>query len=383
MSDIGKRDVLGHAILPMSSFDQARSFYTTDSLQVMQSNLDQGKGATSATEIVEPYADFLNREVVHASRITCFDAADAASAFRYMQSGKHIGKIVIRMPEDPAGLPTATSLATPEFSALEKFGGVIQLALALKDSELHDMSYEDWQCPLAPKVHGTWNLHQALSSTPLDFFIMVGSNAGIHGSPSQANYAAANTFFVGLAKYRHSLGPTAEIGYVSRQSKLQRYFDSLGVRYVHEQDLLNVVHLLIKHSEDPALLQNSALLDYPNMDSTTKTKGETADEELTNFISKIHASPAMLDQPEAVEFIIRKIDTSLMPMDLKRSGVPDLTKLALFPIDSLVAIELRAWARNRLNVEVEHIEISSVETVKGFSQLIIDLVREKLRVLAE
>lgn len=63
------------------------------------------------------YADFLDREVVHTNRITCFDAADAPSAFRHLQSGKHIGKIVIRIPEDPANLPTATSLATPEFSS--------------------------------------------------------------------------------------------------------------------------------------------------------------------------------------------------------------------------------------------------------------------------
>ncbi|RAK88399.1 KR-domain-containing protein [Aspergillus costaricaensis CBS 115574] len=240
-----------------------------------------------------------------------------------------------------------------------KIGGVIQLALALKDSVLHEMSYEDWQCLLAPKVHGTWNLHQALGSTPLEFFLMFGSNAGIYGLPSQANYAAANTFLVGLAKYRHSLGqpasvldlgPIAEIGYVSRQPKLQRDFDNLGVRYVREQDLLNVVHLLIKHSKDPALLQNFAVQDphhlslgaiysnpslhdmfgsystLKNMDSTTKTKDETSDEELTDFISKIHASPAMLDQPEAAVFIIRKIGTSLMPMDLKRGGVPDLTR---------------------------------------------------------
>lgn len=48
MFDIGKRDVLGHSILPLNSFDQARSFYTTDLLQVMQSNLEQGKGATPA-----------------------------------------------------------------------------------------------------------------------------------------------------------------------------------------------------------------------------------------------------------------------------------------------------------------------------------------------
>lgn len=38
---------------------------------------------------------------------TIYEATDIISAFRYMQTGKHMGKIIIKMPEDPAELPVA------------------------------------------------------------------------------------------------------------------------------------------------------------------------------------------------------------------------------------------------------------------------------------
>ena len=39
--------------------------------------------------------------------ITTFEAGNIHEAFRYMQKGQHIGKIVIKFPEDPDDLPTA------------------------------------------------------------------------------------------------------------------------------------------------------------------------------------------------------------------------------------------------------------------------------------
>jgi hypothetical protein len=40
--------------------------------------------------------------------ITVFEAKDIQEAFRYMQKGQHMGKIVVRYPENPNDLPTAT-----------------------------------------------------------------------------------------------------------------------------------------------------------------------------------------------------------------------------------------------------------------------------------
>ena len=68
------------------------------------------------------------------------------------------------------------------------------------------MSYTAWQESLNPKTLGTWNLHSLLPFESLDFFILLSSIAGIFGSPSQANYAAGNTFLDELAHYRNAKG---------------------------------------------------------------------------------------------------------------------------------------------------------------------------------
>jgi len=39
--------------------------------------------------------------------MTVFEAADVHNAFRFLQKGQHLGKIVIRFPENPDNLPTA------------------------------------------------------------------------------------------------------------------------------------------------------------------------------------------------------------------------------------------------------------------------------------
>lgn len=40
--------------------------------------------------------------------VTVFDAMEVEKAFRYMQKDIHIGKVLIKMPEDPATIPAAS-----------------------------------------------------------------------------------------------------------------------------------------------------------------------------------------------------------------------------------------------------------------------------------
>lgn len=70
------------------------------------------------------------------------------------------------------------------------------------------MSYEDWTQGLAPKVQGSWNLHEALPKG-MDFFILLSSVCGVFGNGGQSNYAAGNTFQDALAQYRVTLGEKA------------------------------------------------------------------------------------------------------------------------------------------------------------------------------
>jgi hypothetical protein len=58
--------------------------------------------------------------------ITAFDAENVHEAFRFMQKGQHIGKIVIRFPENANDLPTAPSreklLLKPDVSYFQPGG---------------------------------------------------------------------------------------------------------------------------------------------------------------------------------------------------------------------------------------------------------------------
>ena len=73
----------------------------------------------------------------------------------------------------------------------------------------------------APKVAGSWWLHEATAHLDLDWWLTFSSAASLFGSPGQGAYAAANSWVDGLVAYRRSRGlpaiginwgPWAEVG---------------------------------------------------------------------------------------------------------------------------------------------------------------------------
>ncbi|NEO38510.1 MAG: type I polyketide synthase [Moorea sp. SIOASIH] len=90
--------------------------------------------------------------------------------------------------------------------SLPTLKGVIHAAGVLDDATLQQMSWEHFTKVMAPKVRGTWHLHQFTQDLPLDFFVCFSSMASLIGSPGQGNYAAANAFMDALAHYRRGRG---------------------------------------------------------------------------------------------------------------------------------------------------------------------------------
>ncbi|KAK6074977.1 polyketide synthase [Seiridium cupressi] len=81
--------------------------------------------------------------------------------------------------------------------------------MVLKDVLLEKMTFEDYGEVICSKVDGSWNLHKALTDTPVDFFVVLSSVVGIVGNRVQTAYAAANTFLDALARHRLSRGLAA------------------------------------------------------------------------------------------------------------------------------------------------------------------------------
>ncbi|KAE8155307.1 hypothetical protein BDV25DRAFT_135054 [Aspergillus avenaceus] len=97
--ELGKRDFLGHGNLEMDPFAGNRSFIGIDLLEVFAEDPHIIKDI-----FMQMLGYFKERKATPIKPVHIFDAVDVVKAFRHMQTGQHMGKIVIRMPEDPSTL---------------------------------------------------------------------------------------------------------------------------------------------------------------------------------------------------------------------------------------------------------------------------------------
>lgn len=116
--------------------------------------------------------------------------------------------------------------------------GVVHTAGVLDDGMLRNQTHKRFSKVMAPKVKGTWNLHQLTKEMPLDFFVCFSSMTSVLGALGQGNYAAANTFIDALCHHRQALGlpatsinwgPWASSGMATRlDANLQNRWEAIG-----------------------------------------------------------------------------------------------------------------------------------------------------------
>ncbi|GLY16345.1 hypothetical protein Kisp01_33600 [Kineosporia sp. NBRC 101677] len=82
--------------------------------------------------------------------------------------------------------------------------GVVHTAGLVEDGTLTSLSAGHLGRVFAPKVSGTWNLHELAGD--LDLFVVFSSMAGMLGDAGQANYAAANHFADAVVELRRAQG---------------------------------------------------------------------------------------------------------------------------------------------------------------------------------
>lgn len=96
MIEIGKRDLLGRAQLAMSPFLANRSYIGVDIATLPSIEPDWVQQQLVAI------VDLYNQGIVHPIRpITTFPANKVEDAFRHLQKGQHIGKLVVQFSDSP------------------------------------------------------------------------------------------------------------------------------------------------------------------------------------------------------------------------------------------------------------------------------------------
>jgi aryl carrier-like protein len=282
-----------------------------------------------------------------------------------------------------------------------------------------EMTLEDWEVAVSPKVKGTLNLHEVFKSERLDFFVLLSSLNGIFGSSGQANYAAGNTFLDAFVQFRRRQGLPAsvidvgvidDIGYVSRNTSVLEHFRSISAYMIGERLLLDAVQLAIAHSTSLPISKDSftnpsqiaiglgstlplanpnnrfpwrrdaRLSLYRNIENDTASSQGPTNEKLQQFLSAIATEPSRLYEDSSLGLLTQEIGLRLFSFLLQPEEDLDVKmSLSTIGVDSLVSIELRNWWRRTLNLEISVLEILNAGSIEELGKVALQGLRERYR----
>ncbi|XP_044716041.1 polyketide synthase dehydratase domain-containing protein [Hirsutella rhossiliensis] len=355
-------------------------------------------------------------DVDHIRPIVSYDISNIESAFREMQRGSHIGKLVLRITSDsqaPVIPPKPATLRLRPDATYLLVGGLGGLgrAQALFMADLfHKMSYRQWATATKPKIQGSWNLHQLLPDG-LDFFVLLSSLAGIVGSISQANYAAGNTYQDALVHYRRSKGLAAQsidlgviggIGYIHEHQDVAARMNDFGLKFFHLLQCAlastgdgknSLPRQLLVGACSGGIMQAAQKTNPDAHFSWLQTFASFAylreldvqDEAATDVGDKAEGQK-LLDQLRRSKSIDEAIDTVQQILLARISKIVSVAVTDInttkpvhtYGVDSLVAVELRNWLAKELKSDMSIFDLTSnapisdvCRKIAGRSQLIV------------
>ncbi|KAI0572271.1 Polyketide synthase phosphopantetheine-binding domain [Pyrenophora tritici-repentis] len=482
--EIGKRDLENNSLLAMGTFSRVASFTSVDILSFLRH-----RGA-DAHRILNEIARLVGQGVLRpVSPVKAYPMRQLSQAFRLLQTGKHVGKVVLSVAPDEQvkvlpQVPTpklrpdasylivggvgglgrsiahwfvdhgATNLILLSRSAgdarktdsfvtglreagccvvaiscdvsnkddlartldrcrtdekLPPIRGVVQGAMVLQDSILENMTLDDWQAAVKPKVAVTWNIHTHFAQPgSLDFFVMLSSVSATLGWASQANYAAGGSYQDAFARWRCSIGLPAVsldlgmvkgVGYVSEsRSVLDRVDKSSELIPLSDEDVTRALGVAVLDPfTQPQVLLGLNSSPGPHWDPANKSamgrdarflplryrqaisaaSGQSGTEVAATPLSTRLKEAGSNNEAERLvgDAIAAKLaDIFMIPLteiDLAQSP-------AWYGIDSLVAVELR----NMLMLQADaDISIFDILQSASLSSLIIDAVAKSAYVI--
>jgi len=186
-----------------------------------------GFGLKTATWLVEKGA----KSLVLISRSASVDEAAANTIEQLQAQGVQVFVRACDVTDEIAlnGLVAEIQQEIPPLK------GLVHAAMVLDDGLIRNMSRNQLEKVMQPKVAGAWNLHQATQALDLDFFVLYSSATTFVGNPGQGNYVAANHFLEALANYRQAQGLPAkfsawgaisDVGYLARNEETKEALQS-------------------------------------------------------------------------------------------------------------------------------------------------------------
>jgi len=292
-----------------------------------------------------------------------------------VQAGKKVTVLQVDVTDEAAVKSALTKI--PEEYPLK---GIIHIAGLIDDALIPDQTKAKFEKVLAPKVLGTWNLHQATKDLNLETFCMFSSQSALSGLQSVSNYAVANIFLDLLADHRRDLNlPAQSINWGAwgvetdmldekKIGTLRIYLKQRGVDLIDLEPGMAILGYALQNKSMPSqilvapfILENKVAFQamngsiHPlyrelfNEAVTNTTNIDTSEAAQTNDLWSILTKADESDRfdllsneiREQVAFVVRQEDPSVISFE---------ADLFEFGIDSLMASEIV----NRLSKMLRH-----------------------------
>ncbi|KAI0190605.1 putative polyketide synthase [Astrocystis sublimbata] len=314
---------------------------------------------------------------------------------------------------DVADADALASVLADVATTMPPIKGCIQGAMVLRDAMYDQMTYTEWTQALLPKVNGSRNLDAQLPRG-LDFFVMLSSVVGIHGSAGQSNYAAGGTYQDALARSRvargersisFDLGWMASDGIIAESEFLTKTFENSGLMMPINSDeylalldyhcrrdvaaardprncqvmigLETPASLVAKGADVPALMHRAT---FRHM-HTVELGAGAADADPTqaaaaqNWSVAFTSARSLAEAGDVVmEALVHKLARalSLPPVDIET-----VRPLHSYGVDSLLAVELRSWFAKEFKSDVAVFEILGAANFAAVAATVIAKTRNR------
>ena len=264
--------------------------------------------------------------------------------------------------------------------------GVVHAAGVLADGILTEMSLDQLDRAMSPKVRGAWNLHVATRDLPLDFFVLFSSVASVLGSPGQANYAAGNAYLDALAHARRAAGlPATAINWgpwagsgMAAEAGRDESVKSRGMAMIEPDDGLEVLGELIKTDAPQVAVMNAhwgdmlKLLGSRRPALLAEIAAEVEEAGGDSRASRVdHAFRQQLlaadddKRNSLVEEYIRQELARIMGVE--PAGLETDQPLSTFGLDSLLALELKNNLEWRLDFTLPMAKLMEGPTIASLA----------------
>lgn len=465
--EIGKRDIYQNTRLGLRPFRKNQAFFAIDLDRLMRER------PALVGSLLQKLAEQAGGGRLAPLPCQVFPIEDSTAAFRLMQQGKHIGKLVLSMQEQPAsiipgdkeplafradasyliagglggfGLVVARwmvergarhlvllgrrGIHSPEVRqavadlenrlsqlpgggrvvvmqadvskeedvaavlaevarSLPPLRGVFHVAMVLEDSLLINLDRDLLQRVLSPKVNGAWNLHLQTVNLPLEHFVLFSSLSSVFGHAGQGSYAAANAFLDSLAHHRRSLGLPGltinwgylgEVGYLAQRQQLGERLERQGVLSFTVQEALALLERAMQRQSiqisvmrvDWSRWRGLGVTDRvsPRFAHLLVSKAAGSDQPGNLPTAEAVRQAAASERPGLLDALLRdKVARILGATPAKLDGDKTLLNLG---VDSLMAVELRNWIENELQVNLPIVELMRSPSLSHLAGLLLD-----------